>query len=226
MYMQQGSRFNNYGNSTFASTASAQISGSTSNLFNNYGTLNSNCSATFTISVSMSNIGKLNVLSNTLSLNGGGDSTGSFSVSSGATLSIGYSSVVYIIELVGTVSGSGTLDITGGVNYILGTITVAKFRVDQGSATIGSQFAASSSVVISSSGTLIINTTVTILPTVTFQWNGGTIYGPAILELPVGTTLSVSGNPTLGGSYYDPVLEQEVSVTATMNARGTSTFTM
>jgi hypothetical protein len=228
---QQGSTFNNYGSLNFAYIGeSSQISGSTSS-FNNYGTIYVNSSSyTLTFSITTNNNGVMNILSGTAILYDGGDSTGTFNISAGALLDIGAvwyegSSPLYTMEPTSLITGSGTAAVNGGsYNNIMGSVTVANFQVSQGTGTIGPLFADTTSVILSSGATLGINGTINIVSGVSFQLNGGTIIGPGTLIFPPVSTLSITGNPTLGGYYYNGYTS--ISSPVTINANGTSTFTM
>ncbi|MBS0660590.1 MAG: FecR domain-containing protein [Verrucomicrobia bacterium] len=181
--------------------ASGQSGGGT---FSNSGTFQrSGSTGTAALAVTFNNSGSVDVQTGTLALNGGGSSTGSFNVASGATLAFGSA---YALAAGSTVANAGLLEFTGGNSTIGGNITgpgglrfsggAAAFTASQvvGAVTVaggsvglaagvnltaGGPFTWSPGGVISGAGALVANA-------------GGTIGGSGFSDLTVGATLTLA----------------------------------
>lgn len=89
--------------------------------FNNYGTVTKSLTTgTTSIGVQFNNSGTVNVQSGTLNLPGGGNQTGSFDVSSGATLGFGEVGIANL-QTGSSVTGAGNVTFGGDVSTVNGT---------------------------------------------------------------------------------------------------------
>ncbi len=117
----------------------------------------------------------------------------SFAISAGATLSMSYNTTNRTFDAASTISGPGTLAITFGTATVNGTVTAPLNVGNSGTLTINS--AAPQSVpTLTLSGNGILNGTAEVdLGASAMTWSGGTIGGTAILSIPNGANVTVSG---------------------------------
>ena len=168
-----GSTINNSLGATFNDAVASSIVNDTgTNVFNNAGTFETTfASGTTTIGVMFNNTGTVNAESGTLVLSGGGTETGTFAVSTGAT--IDFESAI-------TLNGTSSTGL-GQIQLVSNTLTVNT------SASFGSAFT-------QSGGTLTGTGTVTVTGSASLGSAGG-----YVLENGSGTT-DLQGTSTLNGS--------------------------
>ncbi|HEX7139352.1 MAG TPA: hypothetical protein VF219_15965, partial [Vicinamibacterales bacterium] len=159
----------NGGSITGDSSSGIQNSGQT--FFNVSGSVSS--SAYFNNQTSSST---LQVQSGTFSISGGGTANGPISMAGGAILD--FPSGSYTMTANGTVSGAGTLQVSGGTVSIGGVTSPGSFIMTAGTLT----------------GAGFLNTN-------TMQWSGGTITGTG------GTQLNGGGSGTFDGANADMILD-------------------
>ncbi|TWU27617.1 beta strand repeat-containing protein [Bythopirellula polymerisocia] len=144
---------------------------------NNAGTFTKSGGAgTTRFHIAFNNTGAVNVQSGTLSLSGGGTSSGSFDVSAGSTLQIS-SGVSFVAGA--SVTGAGTLDISNGTLTALSDLELTNLALTNSSATIDG------TSTITASGML--------------TWTRGTMTGAGITNANGGLDLSGSNSKTLNG---------------------------
>jgi RHS repeat-associated protein len=165
--------------------------------FNNAGTLIRNDgtatgAATFS-GVALNDSGVVRVQSGTLDLAGGGDSTGSFSVSSGATLTFDTGGTS-TLEAASQVGGAGTVHFLGGTAHILGTYDLGNSGhtlIDGGTADFSGAAQVTLPQLQLADGTLTGSDNVIV--TGTFDWTGGTMSGAGTTTVAAGGQLNLSG---------------------------------
>ena len=173
VFLNNGAVFNN--NGTFLQTTfNGAIVGGT---FNNLGTFTSNPdpgSFGFPIDSVFNNSGTVSVQSGTLSLDGGdgGNTTGDFNISSGATLQFASD---FNLAASATISGAGTAEFSAGTVNLLSS-SVSNLLIDGGLANFNG--ATSATTISLTNGTLAGSGNVT--STGLFTWNGGTLSGTGI----------------------------------------------
>jgi uncharacterized repeat protein (TIGR01451 family) len=183
---------------TVQSSGNVTLGGATvsgSNTINNNGTVSQNGSDS-TISCIFNNKSgaSTTVSSGTLHLSGGGTGDAPFNIDSGAILD--FPSNSYTLNANGTVSGAGTLQVSGGTLSIGGVTSPGGFTMTGGTLT-GAGFLATNAM----------------------QWSGGTITGTG------GTQLNGGGNGTFDAAIGDLILDGRtfndygyINYTATTNA--------
>ncbi len=119
-----GGVLSNYANSTLDAEFDGSLANSTgANLFANSGLFRkTGRTGSTTIGVPIANTGTMEVQTGTLSLTGGGTSTGTFNVSSNAALNIGGGSADFTTNSVINIPEGGILTVTGGTPTFEGTI--------------------------------------------------------------------------------------------------------
>jgi hypothetical protein len=191
---EKGATFTIMSDATFDSTSGQQ------GTFQNEGTVRkvlTNGTTTFN-TLFNNNGGKVDVPSGTLSTNGGGTATGSFTVEANGTLDL--ANGIYTLEPTSGVRGVGTVEFgttgffggTGGTTNVEGTFTPATTVIIGG--TVNFVHNLSLANLTMSGGTLTGASTVTIIGP--FNWTGGTMAGS-------GTTVAVGGlfiDTTTGGN--------------------------
>ena len=136
-----------------------------------------NSTGTTSIQVPFGNSGAVQVQTGTLNLAGGGDSSGSFEIASGAALAL--SAGTHTLEAGATISGAGDFQILGGTVNLLGTVnTLGLHNFTAGTVTLGGNYNPG-------------NNAVTI-GACTVNFNGGNPVTAA--------SLTVGGYGSLGGS--------------------------
>jgi len=155
-------------------------------------------SGSTSISFAFNNNGTVNVVSGTLSLDGGGNSAGAFGVQAGAAQ--GFRSTIYNLEAGSSVTGTGAVQISVGTVNISGTYSLtgitevtggtANFAVDAGTGALNL-----------SGGTLTGNGTLTATGLIT--WTGSTMSGSGRTVANGGLTISGGGIKFLAGRALD-----------------------
>ncbi len=170
-----GSVFNNLAGATFdAQNDSAfnyQCGPCGVPTFNNAGTFRKSAgTATTTIngSVPFNNTGNIEVLTGTLSLNGGGSNSGNINVAAGAVFNL---PVDFTLNNGTTFTGAGASRVSGGTINVAGPVRAQNFQLVGGNLTGNGGF------------------TVTNV----FNWTGGIMSGAGILNIPAGAALNLSG---------------------------------
>ncbi|WP_148071883.1 beta strand repeat-containing protein [Bythopirellula goksoeyrii] len=175
-----GAVFNNQLGATFDTNFDGEILngfGGAPSQINNSGTFTKSSGAGATrIHIAFNNTGAVNVQSGTLSLSGGGTSSGSFDVSAGSTLQIS-SGVSFVAGA--SVTGAGTLDISNGTLTALSDLELTNLALTNSSATIDG--------------------TSTIIASGMLTWTRGTMTGAGITNANGGLDLSGSNSKTLNG---------------------------
>jgi hypothetical protein len=168
--------------------------------FNNAGTLirsagTATGAATFS-GVALNNAGSVQVQSGTLDLAGGGDSTGSFTVAAGATLTFD-SGGTQTLEAASQVGGAGTVHFRGGTAHILGAYdlgTAGNTLIDGGTADFsGGTPATMPELDLSNGGTLTGSGNVIVSGTLNWTGGDGTMSGVGTTTVAVGGQLNLSG---------------------------------
>jgi uncharacterized repeat protein (TIGR01451 family) len=157
-------------------TAGGATIGGSSSIVNN-GTITQN-GADSTVNAILNNNsgGNVHVVSGALHLGGGGSGDAPFTIDSGAVLD--FPSGTYTLTANGTVSGGGTLQVSGGTLSIGGVTSPNGFTMSAGTLT--------------GAGFLTMNA---------LSWSGGTMSGSG------GTQLNGSGSGTLSGAGGDMTLD-------------------
>ena len=224
----QGATFNNLSTGTFdhqSNTAFNFSTGGTATKFNNAGTFTRTVGTlTASYTVIFNNSGSATVSTGTLHLVGGGTAQGSFSVASGAGLSL--SSAPYTFQATSSVGGAGTLtfnasgiaidgsyNVTGATKVISGSATWSTAVASTGALEVGGtatfNAAASPTSLLLGGGTLTGPGTVTVGGLTT--WTGGTMDG-------LGGVTNANGGLSISGVAIKTLK------TRTINNAGAATF--
>jgi hypothetical protein len=206
-----GAVFNNQGKFTIQNDQSISTFGSTPAL-NNSGSLTKAAGTNQTsINVPVNNSGSVSANSGTLALLGGGNSSsGTFSVFAGASLSFAG------IGVLGSISGAGTVNFSGGASDVAGTYNIG------GPTTIGSNAAVN---FLKTAGSGAFNTagTVTISAGVTLTVNGDYTQSGGTTNLD-GTTLAAHNVLVSSGIFSGlGTIQGNVSNAGTLIVGGTGT---
>jgi hypothetical protein len=230
---------NNLAGATFNASGEGDIlywNSSAVDAFNNFGTFNRSVPFTQTdMNIPVFNSGSVNVPSGTLNLAGGGTDTGSFVVSSGATL--GFGGGTHTLALSSSITGAGTVVFSAGTTTENGTLSVPTLQISGGTAVLNTN--TSPTTLSMDSGTLSGSGIETVSGTLT--WSGGTMAastGKVSLTAPAVGTISGTSNKFLdrtldnagtvnytGSAFYfslntnDPGVFNNLS-SATFNAAG------
>jgi hypothetical protein len=209
---------NNLAGATFDISSDAGLSpnfGNAGHAFNNQGTLIKS-DDTFTptaasIGIPLNNSGRVLVQSGTLSLQGGGSDSGSFSVSTGTTL--GFAGGTHALNSGASVSGTGTMWVSSGTaNFNSGSdLSISNLTISGGTANLSSGAAVNPSTLTLSGGTLTGSDNVTVSGLT--AWTGGTMGGSGAttalggLQITanfqyLGRVLNNAAMATLSGSGY------------------------
>jgi RHS repeat-associated protein len=176
-------------------------SGTAPEAFNNAGTLirtggTATGEATFS-GIALNNSGVVRVQSGTLDLAGGGDSTGSFQVAAGATLTFDTGGT-QTLEAASQVGGAGTVHFLGGTAHIKGTydlVTGGTTLIDGGTADFSSSTPVTTPELdLSNGGTL--TGTGNVIVSGALNWTFGTMSGAGT------TTVAAGGQLNLSGTQY------------------------
>jgi len=217
--MAAGATIDNQAGATFTITGVPSISGSQTptSTFNNAGTLirsGASGAAVFS-SVAFNNSGSVQVQAGDLDLPGG-DSTGSFQVSSGATLGFGAggSRGTQTLESTSRIDGAGTVFFDGGTVNLMGTYDLGaagKTYLQFGSANFTSPVASLGKSLVMDGGIADFSSgtpdTVPVLDlsgatltesgdltvTDTLNWTGGTMSGSGTITAAAGATFNLNG---------------------------------
>ncbi len=187
-FVFSGGTFNNIAGAVFTTSANASMANNGgNNNFNNAGTFNRTGAGTTTVVVSFNNSGTVNVQGGTLALSGGGDNTGLLNVASGAGLNVTLGT--YVFDAGTVVSGPGTLGLSGGILSVAqpstvnapwtisgGTISgVADITANGAVSWTGGTMTSTGTTVISSTGSLAINTAASTVTLGRPLQNNGTV---------------------------------------------------
>jgi hypothetical protein len=233
-----GATFNNQTGASFTASNDANISLSGFGTINNAGTFakspNLNTTA---LAVPFYNTGTLNVSSGTLSLQGGGSSTGPINVAASSTLDFGgglykiaagatLSGAGSVILDAGNLSVPGTYNITGGTTVnggnlaLVGTLTAVGPIVTITGGTANFARDVSTGTLLLSGGALIGSGTVSV--TGLLNWTGGTMGGVGSTTVAAGATLSIN---TSSGLTLDARTLTNSGAAGTWGGTGNWTFT-
>ena len=172
---------------------SANISGWT---INNSGTLQT-VAGTLTISSTLNNTGVVNVANlTTLALSGGGQTGGTFNISSGGTLA--YQGGTY--NLAGaTMNNSGSITFPSNTTQFTGTtasLLAGNVNINGGTLQINNSTTLGAAFTLGANGNGNGSITTSAGVTSSFNnltWTGGTILGSGTLAVPAGQTMNLSG---------------------------------
>jgi hypothetical protein len=208
--ISNGGVFNNLAGASFSVSADAQFVGSGAlGAFNNAGTFNKvDSSGTTIFGISFNNSGTVDVQTGTLSLNAGGDSTGSFTAESGTNLNFTGGTT---LRSASSVSGAGTVGVSGsafgGTVYVLGGYSVTNTTLTNGTLNFGHDNSVANLTMSGGTLTGLNDVTVTGL----LNWTAGTMSGTG--RTISSGVLNISGS---GGKTLD---------TRTLNNAGLATWT-
>ncbi|HEX9727684.1 MAG TPA: hypothetical protein VGA37_04210 [Gemmatimonadales bacterium] len=139
------------------------------------------------------NTGLVHVLSGTLGADGGGTSTGTFTVDAGATLRFGGGT--QSLNAGSDVNGAGTVQVAGGVTTVNDLYTpTGVTQVTAGTINFNSATTSTTSMLTQSGGT--VGGTGTLSITTGFTWDDGSHLGSGI------TRLEAAGTGTFGGTTH------------------------
>jgi hypothetical protein len=219
LFIGDQSVFNNNAGASFDFQNNDSVSfqnGTTAAIFINNGTLTktggSGTSTLGTGSLSFNNAGSVQVMTGTLSLDGGGSDDGSFVVDPRANLR--FNGGTHLLGSSSSITGAGGVIFSSGTANIIGTYDITGITtISGGTARFDSN--ATTTNALMSSGTLTGTGTVDIIA---LAWNGGTMNGPGV------TNIDATGVMTLGGvSTSKFMLQRTVNNNghAFMNGTGT-----
>jgi hypothetical protein len=151
------------------------------------------------IGTAFNNQGTVDVQIGTLALAGGGQSTGAFTVASGAAVAFGASSRSdnYILDAGTTIRGAGFATVAGGNLVIAATVGIDRFQLDGAGITGG--------------GSLLI--------AMAFNWTAGQLTGGGSLAIAATATLNISG------SAVKNLVQRTINNSGIMNWSGTGDIT-
>jgi hypothetical protein len=168
--------FNNQSGGQFNILGGATWTGGGSVAFNNQAgatlTKSSGGTSLFANGIALNNNGTVNVNAGTLQLDGGGTSTGAFSIASGAKLDFGFGNTH---TLSGSIANSGTLSNSGATTNFSGTYTEAGGVIAVSGGTFNVNSSLSSASLNLSGGTL--SGTGDLIVTDNFTQTGGSVDG-------------------------------------------------
>ncbi len=227
--LSNGAVFNNTGVFSASNVSGFTLmSGSGGSSFNNAGTFNRSGSGSTTISMPFNNTGTVNVQGGTLALSGGGASSGTFTVDVAGTLQL-LGSSSYAFNAGSVISGSGALALKGGTLTGTGDLTVTG-----GINWRGGTMSGPGRTVIAPDGVLILNTATADLTLSRAVENNGTTtwaIGTKFIYLRGGTfnntatgVFNVSAAATMNA--YSGIGTGDFSNAGTFNRSGTGTTTI
>jgi hypothetical protein len=149
---------------------------------------------TFNVPLTMQSGGQFLVQSGTVYFGNIASTGGSFNISSGA-LAILYYTTTATFDAASAVTGAGTLQNAAGTNSVAGTIS-ASILMTGGTLSINSASAQSIPTLTMQGGTLSGSGNIN-LTGAAMTWTGGTLGGSGTLSVPNGTTVTISGVPTI-----------------------------
>ncbi|MBP6900354.1 MAG: filamentous hemagglutinin N-terminal domain-containing protein [Burkholderiaceae bacterium] len=197
-----------------STNASALVHYTGTTTVHNAGTLNQNVSGSHTLSASsFHNSGVVNVPVGTLLLSANGSDSGSYAVAAGATLD--FSGGTRTLETASSVSGAGTLKVSGASVQGLGALSLANtgaaIVVSNGTLSLGGAVSGTLAPTSVSGGTLNFdNSSAVTLPSLTLT--GGTLGGSG--------DFSISGAFDITGSYA------YITGSGSLTTQGTSTLNL
>ncbi|HWB10108.1 MAG TPA: DUF4214 domain-containing protein [Pirellulales bacterium] len=203
-----GGVFNNETGATFSMQSDAPFNALGTSAFNNLGSFIKSAGNTTGVGPAFNNSGKLDVQSGTLSLDGGGTSTGIFVAESGATLNFGggsddLSAAGVQVYGAGAVGFTGATVAIGGGYAVTGTTSISGGEVDFNDNATGT-------TVVESAG--ILGGSATFTASGGFEWSGGTMAGSGTTVIPAGVTLTIDD-------------QSDVTLSRTLNNFGSAVFT-
>jgi len=181
--------FNNVG--TFKKSAGTGTSSITSAwTFNNSGTFDVQ-SGTVSVAGLFNNTGTVTVgVGRTLTLTGGGTSSGPFTVANGATLEFGGGT--HVLDAGASITGGGRVLISGTPTvYFNGPVSGLPTNLTIGGNLYFNSNAVSFATISQATGTLGGSAKVTV--TGQMNWTGGTMTGSGSTDIPTGASLVISG---------------------------------
>ena len=138
------------------------------NLFDNQGVFNVGSSATIRAGVPLANVGLIAVQQGTLSVEGGGMSSGTFDVAVAAGLT--FADTGSTLTARSSITGMGALEFDGGAHVVNGTVTTERtITIAGGTTTWGSALTVLDTLEITG-GTLVCDDAITIEPAA--RWSG------------------------------------------------------
>ncbi len=182
----------------FTGGGDVSVANAASHVINNSGTINRFGGAATDIVLPLNNSGTINVNAGMLTLSAGGNQTGAFSVAAGAT--IGFGGGVHTFGPTSTITGSGTLQVSGGTAVFDGSLGTGAIAVSGGAAVINNNLSIASLEL--SGGAIGGDAEVTVTGTLT--WSGGdmaTGVGKTVLDVSATGTISGTGNKWLSRTF-------------------------
>ena len=122
------------------------------------------------LNVPFNNNGAVMVSSGVVSLNGGGTSAGSFTMTGGGH--VDFAAGTHILDAGVAINGASTARVNGGTLTVAGAATALNLEINEGGTLDGA-------ATLSVGGTL--------------QWTGGTMAGSGLTQITAGASLSISG---------------------------------
>jgi hypothetical protein len=135
------------------------------------------------------NAGSVEILTSTLSLDGGGVHTGGFDIASVATLR--FNNGTHTLQPASSIFGPGNVTMSGGTSNVAGTYDIEGITNFTGGVLNLNSDAASANANLLNGGTLAGTGIFTV--TGTLNWNGGIMDGTGITHVPTSGTLNVGG---------------------------------
>jgi YD repeat-containing protein len=196
-YFANGAVLNNEAGATFDIRSDVSIrdltregGGGAASTIDNAGTLEKTAGAGLTtIWPIVNNSGTVQAGSGTLSLSGGGTSSGNFSAADGATLSFG--SGTQTLGAAAQVSGAGTIGFSGGITTLAGSFAVTGTTLINGGTANFETSGANTAALTVTAGTLGGAGTLTVVGAGT--WSGGVMTGSGTTRIAATGTLAVGG---------------------------------
>ncbi len=193
LQLASGARLDNEAGATIDINTSANVSlsGSTGSQLINAGTLE-NSGGSNTIGVALSNTGLVRAQAGTLSLGGGGTyDSGEFDAASGGTLL--FSGGTNTLAPGASLTGAGTIGVSGGTTSIRVPIGATSFWVKGGTVSIDAPVSGTN--VTQSGGALTGSSDLTVRGS--YSWTGGTQSGSGQTILAAGSQMTIAGNVTV-----------------------------
>ena len=222
--LANGATINNNGTLDFQSdTGMAQDNGNAGSV-NNSGTFRKSAGTGTSpvYGVLVNNTGTVQALTGTLSLAGGGTSTGSFNAAAGATLDFGGGTQVITLSPTSSISGAGSVSFSGGTTTIggSGTYAVAGATVIGGGGTLNLNMDGTTANMTLSGFGSTLGGSGAITVTNIMDWSSQThMVGTGATNIASGATLTITVGWGNWGNHY-PILD-----TRTLNIAGTAILT-
>lgn len=190
--MNNGAILNNLAGATFNAQTNGGILGP-GGVFNNQGTFVCSGSGVSSVTAPFNNSNLVQVQGGTLNLNGGGNSSGVFTVSNGAVLNFGGGTHTITLGPADSISGAGTVAFSSGATTITGTGTYnITGSTDVTGGIVNLNLPAATTKANQNNGTLGGSGTLTVTQVMT--WTGGTQSGSGATTIAAGATLNVNGS--------------------------------